>query len=94
MIATSAVVMYEWLRGPRHDLELELQRIICPPDTIVAFGPAEAAVAADLYRRLTRARGRDLDIAIASCAITHRAALWTTNVDDFRDIPGLQLYQP
>lgn len=25
------------------------------------------------------------------CAITHDAALWTMNPQDFRDIPGLEL---
>jgi len=94
VIKTSTIALYEWLRGPRHVAELELQRALCPDEEIVNFGAAEAAVAADLYRRLTRARGRDMDIAIAACAIAHRAALWTTNVTDFRDIPGLRLYQP
>ena len=92
--AISAVAMYEWLRGPRHDFELGLQREISGPERIVVFGEPEADVAAQLYRRVSRARGRDLDIAIAACAIVHRAALWTSNVEDYRDIPGLRLYQP
>jgi predicted nucleic acid-binding protein len=91
-VVLSAPVMYEWLRGPRVTADLELQRQLHPDDQIVLFGPAEAAVAADLYRRVKRARGREMDIAIAACAIEHRASLWTVNPDDFRDIPGLQLY--
>jgi predicted nucleic acid-binding protein len=34
-----------------------------------------------------------MDIAIAACAIEHRAALWTLNERDFEDIPGLMLYR-
>lgn len=93
-VATSSLVMYEWLRGPRIGSELELQRELCPPEYIVIFGPAEAARAADLHKGLKRARSRDLDIAIAACAIEHGAALWTQNPEDFQDLPGLRLYQP
>jgi len=32
-----------------------------------------------------------IDLAIAACALTHEAALWTLNPEDFRDIPGLRL---
>jgi predicted nucleic acid-binding protein len=92
-IGTCAPVMYEWLRGPRIALDLENQRELCPGDRVVTFGAAEAALAADLYRRLRDARGREMDIAIAACAIEHGAALWTVNARDFRDIPGLQLYE-
>ena len=84
--------MYEWLRGPRTDVEIELQQQLCPDDGVVIFGPAEAAVAANLYRRLTSSRGREADIAIAACAIEHNAAIWTLNPRDFRDIPGLKLH--
>ena len=93
-IGTSTLVMYEWRRGPRTDLELELQRELCPADLIVAFGPTEAAHAADLYRRVKRARNREMDIGVAACAIEHGAALWTVNPRDFSDIPGLKLYKP
>jgi predicted nucleic acid-binding protein len=92
-IGTSTLVMYEWLRGPRTELELRLQRELCPPDLVVTFGTVEAAVAADLYREAKRARNREMDIGIAACAIEHGAALWTVNPRDFRDIPGLQLYE-
>ena len=91
-VVLSAPVMYEWLRGPRLDSDLQLQRQLHPDDQIVLFGPSEAAVAASLYRRVKRARGREIDIAIAACAIEHGAALWTVNPADFKDIPGLQLY--
>jgi predicted nucleic acid-binding protein len=92
-LITSSPVMYEWLRGPRVEPELDLQRQLCPSDQIVVFGLSEAAAAADLYRKLKRPRGRELDVAIAACAIEHGAALWTVNPRDFRDIPGLKLYE-
>jgi len=40
------------------------------------------------------ARGREVDLAMASCAICGDARLWTLNVDDFDDVPGLELYRP
>jgi predicted nucleic acid-binding protein len=86
--------MYEWLRGPRVELDLELQRELCPSDQTVAFNAAEATVAARIYKVLKRSRGREMDIAIAACAIEHGAAIWTLNAGHFHDIPGLRLYQP
>ena len=55
------------------------------------FGVQEAIVAARLYRQVTRSRGRELDLAIAACAITREIPLWTLNRKDFDDIPGLVL---
>jgi predicted nucleic acid-binding protein len=57
----------------------------------VAFGTAEAQTAAQLYTRVQRARGRETDLAIAACALTNGASLWTLNHADFRDIPGLRV---
>lgn len=91
-LVISSLVVYEWLRGPRIESDIELQRRMHPDDEIVLFGPSEAAIAANLYQRLKGARGRQMDIAIAACAIEHGAALWTVNPADFKDIPGLQLY--
>ena len=47
--------------------------------------------AAGLYKQVARARGRELDLGIAACAIANNAAIWTLNRDDFRDIPNLRL---
>ncbi len=58
------------------------------------FGPDDAATAADLYRTIRRPRGREVDLAIAACAITRDACLWTLNRDDFKDIPGLKVERP
>jgi predicted nucleic acid-binding protein len=84
-----ALVLYEWLRGPRLPEELSDQEALFPKEAAVPFGPREAAVAADLYRAVKRPRGRELDLAIAACALAWDAELWTLNRDDFRDIPGL-----
>jgi len=58
---------------------------------LIAYGPEEAQKSASVYRAVQRARGRDVDLAIASCALVNGAALWTLNVRDFADIPGLRL---
>jgi predicted nucleic acid-binding protein len=90
-VAVSSIVLYEWLRGPRTKAELAVQQELLPPEAAVAFGAAEAALAARLYRELPRARGREVDVAVAACAVAHGAALWTLNAGDFRDVPGLRL---
>jgi predicted nucleic acid-binding protein len=87
----SAVVLYEWLRGPRMPDELAVQEELFPSEETVAFGPGEASVAARLYTQSRRPRGREVDLAIAACAIVAGAALWTLNPADFQDIPGLRL---
>jgi predicted nucleic acid-binding protein len=53
--------------------------------------PAEALLAAEIYTTINRPRGREIDIAIAACAIAHGAQLWTVNKVDSKDIPGLKL---
>jgi len=90
-LALPSIVLYEWLRGPRFPQELQFQEELFPRDQVVAFEAPDAAVAADLYRRLRRPRGRELDLAIAAMALTRDATLWTFNADDFSDIPGLRL---
>jgi predicted nucleic acid-binding protein len=87
----STVVLYEWLRGPRTRAELALQEDLFPREQAAPFGPAEAAMAAQLYTHVKRSRGREADIAIAACAIVHGGALWTLNRDVFKDIPELRL---
>jgi predicted nucleic acid-binding protein len=93
-IAMATLVLYEWRRGPRRDLELEHQEALLPAAEAVPFGPREAGLAAELYRVVPRARRREFDLAVAACALTSRAALWTLNAVDFRDIPGLTLFEP
>lgn len=91
-ILFSTIVFYEWLRGRRHAPELAAQEALFPSSTAVPFGVDEARIAADLYRVVARARGREIDLAIAATAIAQNAALWTLNREDFRDIDGLTLY--
>jgi predicted nucleic acid-binding protein len=91
-ILVSAVVLYEWLRGPRRKEELAAQEGLFPAAAAVGFGPEEAVIAADLYQSVERARGREVDLAIAACALAHGAAFWTLNPRDFRDVPRLRLY--
>jgi len=90
-ILLPTLVLYEWLRGPRLPEELEAQEALFPSARAVPFGPDEAAEAARLYNRVSRSRGREIDLAIAACAILWEAELWTLNVSDFDDIPDLRL---
>lgn len=93
-ILLPSLVLYEWLRGPRLPEEVEAQETLFPSDRAVPFGPEAAAEAARLYTRLRRSRGREIDLAIAACAILWDADLWTLNVQDFRDIPELRVSLP
>lgn len=87
----SGIVLYEWLRGPRFPEEIEAQEALFPRATAIPFGPQEAVLAAELYRTVRRPRGREVDLAVAACALTHGAALWTLNPENFKDIPNLIL---
>lgn len=87
----STLVLYEWLRGPRTRAELTAQEELFPSESAVVFGAAEAALAARLYKQLPRACGREIDLAVAACAVTAAAAIWTLNPEDFRDVPGVRL---
>jgi predicted nucleic acid-binding protein len=93
-LALATLVLYEWLRGPRLPEELAAQEALFPASAAIAFGPEEAARAAALYRSVPRARGRELDLAVAACAVVWDARLWTLNLADFRDIPGLTVARP
>ncbi len=93
-LGISALVLYEYLRGPRSEAEIAQQEQVFPAHSALPFGSAEAAIAARLYRQLARPRQRMIDIAIAATVLAHEATLWTVNTQDFRDIPGLRLYEP
>ncbi len=90
-LALPTLVVYEWLRGPRLESELRAQAALFPPETWLSFEVAEARLAAELYKTLPRARGREIDIAIAAHARVREASIWTLNPEDFDDIPGVAL---
>lgn len=92
-LGASSLVLYEWRRGPRVQAELAMEAVLLGPDTIVNFAENEARLAAELYRKVKRPRGRELDIAIAACALSRSAQFWTLNPKDFQDIPGLDLHR-
>lgn len=90
-IVIPALVLYEWLRGPRLPTEIAAQEALFPAHASLPFGSSEASVAANLYRTIKRPRGREIDIAIAACALVRDADLWTLNDVDFADMPDLRL---
>lgn len=87
-----ALVLYEWLRGPRIPEELAAQEALLPADAALPFGPAEATAATKLYRAIEEPRGREVDIAIAAHALTRNAPVWSLNATDFEDLPGAALF--
>ena len=91
-VKLSSIVAYEWLRGPRTERELAIQEGLFPVSGAIAFDATDAEIAARLYKAVRRARAREVDLAIAACAIRHEAELWTANRSDFADIPGLRLF--
>ena len=93
-IFLNTLVLFEWRRGPRLPEEIADQEALFPSADAIPFGPAEALLAAQLYRKIKRPRGREIDIAIAACAIAHDSPLWTLNPADFKDIPDLNLVAP
>src|SRR4051794_38185962 len=66
-ISLSALVLFEWRRGTRLSEQIDAQEALFPSVDAVPFGSSEAQVAADLYKKLKRPRGREIDIAIAAC---------------------------
>jgi predicted nucleic acid-binding protein len=93
-IAISSIVLFEWLRGPRRDEEVEAQEALFPSADAAPFSFLEARIASRLYKTVKRARGREGDLAVAACALSNSASLWTLNGRDFGDIPELHLWQP
>jgi predicted nucleic acid-binding protein len=88
------LVLYEWLRGPRRAEDIRAQEGLFPAREAIPFGVEEAIVSAKLYSSMKRPRSREVDLAIASCALVHNASIWTLNRADFEDVPGLRLVGP
>jgi predicted nucleic acid-binding protein len=93
-LVVSSLVLYEWLRGPRTAEELADQELLFPAAAALPFDAEDAKLTAEIFRSLRRARGREIDIAIAATAIRHDIPLWTLNPSDFEDIPRLRLFRP
>ena len=94
LIRVPALVFYEWLRGPRLREEMAAMEALFPAVGAIVFGHEEATISARLYRSVPRPRGREMDLAIAACALARDAHLWTLNPADFKEIPGIRLYPP
>lgn len=90
-ILLPSLVLYEWLRGPRLPSEIAAQEALFPSQNAIPFGSPEASLSAQLYQSVGRPRGREIDIAIAACAIVRDAVLWTLNISDFKDVSRLRL---
>lgn len=90
-LGVCTLVLYEWWRGPRTPQELAQQEALLPRAAAFDFGVEEAVLAAQWYRRVPRAGQREIDLAIAACAVVNGASLWTLNPRDFKDVPGLTL---
>ena len=90
-IEISAIVWYEFCRGPRSPDQEALARSYLETDGIIPFDEAVAASAADLFRRLGSPRKRAADIAIAATALSRGACLLSANSRDYSGIEGLRL---
>ncbi len=92
-IRIPTLVAYEWLRGPRTDDERAASLRLFPPEEWIPFGAEEAELAAELYRTVSNPRRREIELAIAACALTWDGALWTLTPKDFAGVPGLRLVE-
>ena len=93
-LAVSAVVWYEFCKGPLDARGLALIRSMLAIDP-VPFGVLEAEDAARLFNQAGRARRLTMDVMIAACAIRSGAAVATANLDDFKRFQpfGLTLFE-
>jgi predicted nucleic acid-binding protein len=90
-IELSAIVWYEFCRGPRTSDQIAVAREALGPDAIVALDDSIAERAADLFRRLGSPRKRAADLLIGVTAMSRGARLLTRNHRDFRGIDGLRI---
>jgi predicted nucleic acid-binding protein len=92
VVLLPALVLYEWLRGPRLPQELAAQEALFPASEAIPFGPEEAVLSSKLYVAVKRPRTREIDLAVSASAILRGASLWTLHPADFRDVQGIRLY--
>ena len=90
-IQVSAIVWYEFSRGPRTPEQLAVARSFLGEDGVLPFSEGLASQAAEVFRRLGSPRRRGADVAIGVTAAAHGATLLTRNARDFTGIPELRL---
>lgn len=90
-VEISAIVWYEYSRGPRTVEQLAVARTIFSQDGIVPFTAPIAVATAEMFRKLGSPRRRAADIAIGITAVMRGATLITRNVRDFAGIDGLKV---
>lgn len=83
MLATSAIAWSEFLNGPVTPLEVSRVESVLQ-FRILAFGRAEAVLAAELFNQTGRRRGSRFDCLIAATAILLQAEMATVNQSDFK----------
>ena len=76
-VEASAIVWFEFARGPRTPEQLAVAREMLAEDGIIPFSEQLAEAAADQFRRLGSPRKRAADIAIGVVARSRGAVLLT-----------------
>src|SRR5262245_50924224 len=89
-IEVSAIVWYEFARGPRTPEQLAVARGVFGDHGIVPFSEELAQAAGEQFRRLGSPRKRAADIAIGVVARSRGATLLTRNAADFAGIDSLE----
>ena len=88
-VEVSAIVWYEFVRGPRSLEVLAVARSLFGDNGVLPFDEAIAERAGNLFRSSVATRRRAADLAIAAHAISRRATLLTNNPRDYAGIEGL-----
>jgi predicted nucleic acid-binding protein len=91
-LAASSIVWYEFCYGPVGDREVDVVREVLTSG-ILPFDAYQATYSAQLYNAIGRIRRLRVDTMIAAAAISSKAELATSNVEDFETFcaHGLQL---
>src|SRR3989442_11085107 len=82
-LGLSTLALYEWLRGPRNEAEIQDQEALLPANAAFPFGASEAVIAAGLYRRVARAPQRERDLAIGAAPLPPGAPLLAPKTPGF-----------
>src|SRR5688572_29467443 len=90
-VRVSALFWYEYCRGPRTPAQLAVAETLLGDGGVLPIDATVAARAADLFRTMGSPRRRAADVLVAASAIVDGAVLWTCNVADFSNVPGLRV---